>query len=76
MMKLVYSVRYLDVPSSWGMHYGFYLFIFFNLFGCVYAICEVLVPWPGIEAALPALEGIVLTIGLPGKSHIVAFKRK
>ena len=29
---------------------------------------EILAPQPGIEPALPALEGKVLTTGLPGKS--------
>ena len=30
--------------------------------------CGILAPRLGIEPALPALEGEVLTIGLPGKS--------
>ena len=30
--------------------------------------CGILAPWPGIEPAPPALEGRVLTTGLPGKS--------
>ena len=30
--------------------------------------CRILAPWPGIEPAPPALEGEVLTTGLPGKS--------
>ena len=30
--------------------------------------CGVLAPWPGIELAPPALEGEVLTTGMPGKS--------
>ena len=29
--------------------------------------CGILAPWPGIEPALPALEGEVLTTGPPGK---------
>ena len=29
--------------------------------------CGILAPWPGIEAAPPASEGKVLTIGPPGK---------
>ena len=32
--------------------------------------CEILAPHPGIEPAPPALEGEVLTTGLPGKSLI------
>ena len=35
-------------------------------FGCV--AFAVLVPWPGIEPALSALEGKVLTTGPPEKS--------
>ena len=30
--------------------------------------CGILAPRPGIKPALPALEGKVLTTGLPGKS--------
>ena len=30
--------------------------------------CGILAPWPGIEPTPPALEGEVLTTGLPGKS--------
>ena len=29
----------------------------------------ILVPWPGIEPAPSALEGEVLSTGLPGESH-------
>ena len=32
--------------------------------------CEILAPRPGIEPAPPALEGEVLTTGLPGKSPL------
>ena len=38
--------------------------------------CEILVPWPGIEPTPLALEGEVLTTGLPGKSLYVHFKRE
>ena len=38
----------------------------FWLFGL--KACEILAPGPGIEPAPPALEGEVLTTGLPGKS--------
>ena len=30
--------------------------------------CGILDPWPGMEPALPELEGKVLTTGPPGKS--------
>ena len=30
--------------------------------------CRILVPWPGIEPASPALQGEFLTPGLPGKT--------
>ena len=35
--------------------------------------CGTLVPWPGIKPAPPALEGEVLTTGLPGKSQHLLF---
>ena len=42
------------------------MFWFFGL-----EACGILAPWPGIKPAAPALEGKVLTTGLPGKSlHI------
>ena len=41
-------------------------FFIFWFFGC--ESCEILAPQPGIEPAFPALEGEVLTTGLPGKS--------
>ena len=34
------------------------------------AVCGILAPWPGMEPALPALEGEVLATGSPGKSLI------
>ena len=34
--------------------------------------CGILAPQPGIELAPPALEGEVLTTGLPGKSPILS----
>ena len=33
--------------------------------------CGILAPWPGIKPAFPALEGEVLTTGLPGKTLYV-----
>ena len=36
-------------------------------------ICEILAPWPGIEAAPPALEDEVLTTGPPEKSLLQHF---
>ena len=39
----------------------------FWYFGC--EACGILAPWPGIKPAPPALEGRVLTTGLPRKSH-------
>ena len=35
------------------------------------AACGILVPWPGIETASPALESGFFTTGLPGKSQSV-----
>ena len=39
----------------------------FGIFG--HEIHEILASWPGIKPTRPALEGKVLTIGLPGKSY-------
>ena len=36
--------------------------------------CRILVPWPGIELAPPALEGEVLTTGPLGKFLLFHFK--
>ena len=41
----------------------FYVLVFFGR-----KACGILAPRPGIEPVLPALEGKVLTTGLPGKS--------
>ena len=41
----------------------FWIFYFFG-----HKACGILDPWPGIEPAPSALEGEVLTTGLPGKS--------
>ena len=43
--------------------------IFFYVFG-VFGLkaCEIVASWPGIEPKSSALEGKVLTTGLPGKS--------
>ena len=35
--------------------------------------CGILAPQSGVEPAPPALEGEVLTTGLPGKSHFAHF---
>ena len=40
-----------------------FMFWFFGL-----KPCRILVPWPGVEPALPAWEGKVLVTGPPGKS--------
>ena len=45
-----------------------YLFTYFH-FRMHPVVCGILVPWPGIEPTLPALEGRVLTTRPPGKSH-------
>ena len=56
---------------------SFLKFLFINLFKCCYCFmfcfsghkaCGILASWPGIEPTPPALEGEVLTTGLPGKS--------
>ena len=38
--------------------------------------CGILAPWPGFKPAPPALEGKVLTTGLPGKSPSSRFERE
>ena len=37
--------------------------------------CRILIPWPGIEPEFPALQGGLLTTGVPGKSrpHFLVF---
>ena len=40
----------------------------FWFFGC--RACGILAPWPGIKHIPLALEGEVLTTGLPGKFHL------
>ena len=35
--------------------------------------CEILAPQPGFESTPPALEGKILTTGLPGKSFLALF---
>ena len=42
------------------------LLLLFMFFGC--EACGILASQPGIEPVPPALEGEVLTTGLPGKS--------
>ena len=46
-------------------YYFCFIFCFFG-----HEACEILVPWPGIEPALPALDGEALTTGPPGKYNI------
>ena len=46
--------------------FGFFFFVFFVFFG--HEACGILAPRPGIKPVPPALEGEVLTTGLPGKS--------
>ena len=41
----------------------------FSIFGP--EACQILVPWPGMEPAPPALEGDILITGLPGKSSLL-----
>ena len=62
----------LFVLRFFGVHHLWNLLLIapilcFGFFGL--EACGVLVPWPGIEPAPPALEVEVLTTGLPGKSQ-------
>ena len=43
-----------------------YGFLCFGIFG--QETCGILAPWPGIKFTPAALEGEVITTGLPGKS--------
>ena len=45
----------------------FVFFFMFWFFGC--EACGILAPQPGVEPTPPALEGEVLTTGLPGTSQ-------
>ena len=47
------------------LQYCFCFFMFGFFFGS--KVCGILIPWLRIESAPPALEGEVLTAGLPGK---------
>ena len=58
------SISSLFLKSS--LNFLPYLLIMFWFFGC--EAYGTVAPWPGIEPALPALEGKVLTTGRPGKS--------
>lgn len=40
----------------------------FFFFGLCQEACGILVPWPGVEPGPSAVEGAVLTSGLPGNS--------
>ena len=48
-----------------------YLYSVFFFFGC--EACGILDPQPGIESALPVLEGKVLTTGLLEKSQFFLY---
>ena len=58
-MQTMYKV-FIDLLQG----YFCFTFWFFN-----YEVCGVLAPLPGIKPAPPALEGEVLSTGLPGKFH-------
>ena len=55
------SSNLLHIPS---VFYGFFFLA---------EACGILASWPGIKPTPPALEGEILTIGLPGKSPSVYF---
>ena len=56
----------LSSYSLWAPEHGVSVVVLCGLI-CPMA-CGILVPWPGIEPTLPALEGRFLTTGPPGKS--------
>ena len=51
------------LKSLLNLFYHCFCFMFFG-----HRACGLLAPRPGMEPALPALEGEALTPGLPGKS--------
>ena len=52
----------------WCLETHIFFFLFFKNFWSHPMVYGTLVPWPGIKPMPPALEGTVLTPGLPGKS--------
>ena len=68
---LIFSFLFFDVDLLKSLlnllQYSFCFMFWF--FGC--EACGILAPWPGIEPALPVLEGEVLTTGPPGKSPVL-----
>ena len=56
-------------PHTRSSSFHFLNFIFF----LYHMICQILVPWPGMEPTLHPLEGEVLITGPPGKSLILIF---
>ena len=48
------------------------MFLFYVSAFCPPVMWGILAPQPGIELTPPALEGEVLTTGLPGKSAILS----
>ena len=52
------------------------LFLFYSVFYFGYKACGILASPPRAEPAPPALEGEVLTTGLPGKSQDLLLKLK
>ena len=49
------------------------LLLFYIFFSFGRRACRILAFWPGMGLAPPALEGGVLTTGLPGKSSLIYF---
>ena len=64
----LFVLRFFLMCTIYWICYSFVAPILcFGFFGL--EACGILVPWPGIEPPPPALEGEVLTTGLPGKSQ-------
>ena len=61
------------IPLTLKCHF---LFFFFLSFWPHPTACGILVPQPAIEPRPPALEGRVLTTGLPGKSRYYSSTNK
>ena len=68
-LRTFFDVDHFFKSSLNLLQYSFCFMFWFS--GC--EACGILALWPGIKPAPPALEGKILTTGLPGKSLCVHF---
>ena len=67
-LKFSHSWPSAMLASSSSSYLSSFLFLYFSLFWLQHAAYGIVVPQPGIEPALPALEGGILTTGPSGNS--------